>query len=67
MQAYDYAKQLVSAWQLSNKNPKLLPRLRDFQPALVGYALTGQADKAQKIVDSMTQTCRLDLTGMAEL
>lgn len=63
-QAFDVAKQLVAAWDGSGqKSAKLAPRLRDFQPALVGYALSGQADKAAQVAELMTQHCKLDLTG----
>jgi hypothetical protein len=63
-QAFDYAKQLVSAYQAGGAAAaKLAPRLRDFQPALVGYALSGQADKAQEVIDLALQHCSQDLTG----
>lgn len=64
VQAFDYAKQLVAGWQAGGKaGAKLLPRLRDFQPALVGYALAGQADKAQEVIDMALQYSNADLTG----
>lgn len=64
MQAFDYAKELVAGWLAGGKaGAKLCPRLRDFQPALVGYALTGQADKAQEVIDMALQYSNADLTG----
>lgn len=62
-QAFDWAKQLVAAWKSSSQSNKLVPRLRDFQPALVGYGLTGQAHKALEVMDIMVKECALDLTG----
>ena len=57
LQALDYAQQVVAG-------PRMIPRLRDFQPALVGYALTGQADKAGQVVRLMMEHCQpSDLTG----
>jgi hypothetical protein len=64
LQAFDYAKQLVAGYQSgAAAASKLTPRLRDFQPSLVGYALTGQADKAREVIDLALQHCSQDLTG----
>ncbi|KAF6261333.1 hypothetical protein COO60DRAFT_1636916 [Scenedesmus sp. NREL 46B-D3] len=61
--AFDYAKQLVSRYQAGGAAAaRLAPRLRDFQPALVGYALTGQAARAGEVIDLALQHCSQDLT-----
>ncbi|WIA12316.1 hypothetical protein OEZ85_012372 [Tetradesmus obliquus] len=61
--AFDYAKQLVAAHQAGGPSAsKLAPRLRDFQPALVGYALSGKAGKAAEVIELALQTCTQDLT-----
>lgn len=58
-QAFDYAQQVVA-----RGCGNVIPRLRDFHPALVGYALTGQADKAGEVIDCMMEHCKPgDLTG----
>ena len=51
----------MQAQQQGAKSP---PRLRDFQPALVAYALQGQAGKAAEVVAAMQQHCvPPDLSG----
>lgn len=61
MQALQYAKQVVTG----TTGKAMTPRLRDFHPALVGYALAGQADKAGEVVHYMMAHCQpTDLTGM---
>ncbi|KAF8071299.1 hypothetical protein HT031_001382 [Scenedesmus sp. PABB004] len=61
-QAFGYAQALVDAWQAAGRSAKLTPRLRDFQPALVGYALTGQAEQAGRVIELMRSACGQDLT-----
>jgi hypothetical protein len=65
LQAFGYAKQVVaSSSSSSSSSSSHIPRLRDFHPALVGYALTGQADKAGEVIDCMMRHCKpADLTG----
>jgi hypothetical protein len=58
-QAFDLAKQVVAG-----AGGNIIPRLRDFHPALVGYALVGNADKAGEVVACMMEHCKPgDLTG----
>jgi hypothetical protein len=60
MQAFEYAQQVVVG-----AGGNVVPRLRDFHPALVGYALTGNADKAGEVIRCMMEHCKPgDLTGM---
>jgi hypothetical protein len=59
VQAFDLAKQVVAG-----AGGNIIPRLRDFHPALVGYALAGNADKAGEVVACMMEHCKPgDLTG----
>jgi hypothetical protein len=62
MQAYALAVELVVSWQAGNA--RATPRLRDFQPALVGCALSGDAARATQLTHLMRHTCKLDLTGV---
>lgn len=58
-QAFDLAKQVVAG-----AGGNIIPRLRDFHPALVGYALAGDAVKAGEVVACMMEHCKPgDLTG----
>lgn len=60
LQAFEYAMQVTTAGGAR----AVIPRLRDFQPALVGYALTGQAGKSQEVVRCMMEHCQPgDMTG----
>jgi hypothetical protein len=60
VQAFAYAQQVVAG-----AGGNVIPRLRDFHPALVGYALTGNADKAGEVIRCMMEHCKPgDLTGV---
>lgn len=41
---------------------KMIPRLRDFVPAMLGYALNGNADKALEVYAQLVKL-NLDMSG----